>query len=124
MNSWDTVIGQRHAKALLAKAIEQQRLAHAYLFWGPEGVGKSVMAIAFARLLLCEAKGTSACGVCPSCKKMNHLQHPNLKFIFALPGGEGKKNDDGDSLDTEVRDEIRKQIAQKAVQPYSPIAIP
>jgi DNA polymerase-3 subunit delta' len=124
MNSWDVVIGQYHAKALLARAIEQQRLAHAYLFWGPEGVGKSVLAIAFAKLLLCDTHGTSACGVCPSCKKIGHLQHPNVKFIFALPGGEGKKNEDGDSLDTEVRDEIRKQMAQKAAQPYAQITIP
>jgi DNA polymerase III subunit delta' len=124
MNSWNIVIGQHHAKALLTKAIGQQRLAHAYLFWGPEGVGKSVLAIAFARLLLCEAPGDGACGVCPSCKKLHHLQHPNLKFIFALPGGEGRRTDDGDSLDTEVRDEIRRQIAQKAAQPYAPIAIP
>ena len=123
MSSWDIVIGQHHAKALLAKAIEQRRLAHAYLFWGPEGAGKSALAIACAKVLLCDAGGVSACGVCPSCKKVNHLQHPNLKFIFALPGGEGKKNDDGDSLDTEVRDEIRRQMAQKARQPYAPIAI-
>ncbi len=124
MSSFDTVIGQLHAKLLLTQAIARQRLAHAYLFWGPEGVGKSALAIDFARLLLCEAGAESACGTCPSCKKMHHLQHPNLKFIFAMPGGEGKKNDDGDSLDTELRDEIRRQVAQKALQPYAPISIP
>jgi len=124
MSSLDTVIGQLHAKALLTKAIAQHRLAHAYLFWGPEGVGKSALAIAFARVLLCESGTGSACDACPSCRKMNHLQHPNLKFIFAMPGGEGKKSDDADSLDTELRDEIRRQMAQKALQPYAPISIP
>ncbi|HLP15656.1 MAG TPA: DNA polymerase III subunit delta' [Bacteroidota bacterium] len=123
-NIWDTVIGQRHAKQLLSKAREQDRLAHAYLFWGPEGVGKSALALAFAKTLLCEEGGTTACGHCPSCRKMITLQHPNLKLIFALPGGEGKKNDDGDSLDAELRDEIRRQVARKAIQPYAQISIP
>jgi DNA polymerase III subunit delta' len=124
MNTWDIVIGQRHAKTLLTKAREQDRLAHAYLLWGPEGVGKSVLALEFAKILLCEQGKDDACGICPSCRKMATLQHPNLKFVFAMPGGEGKKNGDGDSLETELRDEIRKQMAQKAAQPYAQISIP
>lgn len=118
------MIGQRHAKALLTKARAQERLAHAYCFWGPEGTGKSALALAFAKTLLCEKGLDTPCGSCPSCKKLITLQHPNLKFIFALPGGDAKKNGDGDTLENEVRDEVRRQIAKKAAEPYAAICIP
>ncbi|MFA6467879.1 MAG: DNA polymerase III subunit [Bacteroidota bacterium] len=122
--NWDTVIGQQRVKQMLRSAIRNERLAHAYLFWGNAGVGKDALAIEFARTLLCHQNGETACGECPSCKKMVLLQHPNLKFVFPLPGGDGEKNDEGESLENEVLAEVRRQIAEKSANPYFHIDIP
>lgn len=125
-SNWDRVIGQERVKRTLQAAVASGRLAHAYLFWGPEGVGKDALAIEFARVLLCVKKGETACGECPSCRKMDSLQHPNLKIIFPLPGGDAPKakGEDDEPVDNEVFEEIRKQTAEKAADPYFHIEIP
>ena len=124
--SWNSIIGQSRAKEILRRSIEQQRIAHAYLLWGPRGVGKDALAIEFAKVLLCEKQGTAACDVCPSCKKMLHLQHPNVKLIFALPAAKSDKGGEtGEGkLQPELREEIQSQVEQKAKNPYFHFNIP
>jgi DNA polymerase-3 subunit delta' len=127
-SNWDRVIGQSRVKQTLQSAIESGRLAHAYLFWGYTGVGKDALAIEFARTLLCAKQGITACGECSSCRKMETLHHPNLKLIVPLPGGDAPKKSDKDddepSVDNEVFEEIKKQTAEKAANPYFHISIP
>jgi DNA polymerase-3 subunit gamma/tau len=70
-NTFDEVVGQDHVAQTLKKAIESGRIAHAYLFCGTRGVGKTSMARIMAKALNCEkAKGptTEPCGECNSCK--------------------------------------------------------
>jgi DNA polymerase-3 subunit delta' len=127
-SNWDRVIGQSRVKQTLQTAISAGRLAHAYLFWGYPGVGKDAVAVEFARTLLCQRQGTEACGECSSCRKMETLHHPNLKLIFPLPGGDSAKKTDKDDddlpVDNEVFEEIKKQTAEKAANPYFHIEIP
>ncbi len=123
-SNWDRIIGQVRVKGILRSAVNNQRLAHAYLFWGSEGIGKDALAIEFARTLVCRNQSDTACGECPSCKKMDSLQHPNVKMIFPMPGGDGEKNEEGESIENEVLGEVRKQIAEKANNPYFDISIP
>jgi len=65
------VVGQEHIVGTLRRAIEQDRVAHAYIFTGTRGVGKTTTARILARALNCE-KGPTAdpCGVCASCKEI------------------------------------------------------
>ncbi|MEK7672167.1 MAG: DNA polymerase III subunit delta, partial [Bacteroidota bacterium] len=91
---WNRVIGQYRVKNILLSALRAQRLPHAYLFIGNEGVGKDAMALELARVLHCEKNQADACNACPSCLKLNSLQHPDVKLITALPVGKGEKSDD------------------------------
>ncbi|MDR0965031.1 MAG: DNA polymerase III subunit gamma/tau [Myxococcales bacterium] len=69
--SFDVMTGQEHIVRTLANAIAQGRVAHAYLFCGPRGVGKTTAARLLARALNCEQGPTSSpCGVCAACKEI------------------------------------------------------
>lgn len=85
--SWDTVIDQRRAVETLRRAIERGRVAHAYLFHGPDGVGKKAAALAFARALQCEEAGPDSCGACTACRKVERMVHPDVHVILPQPRG-------------------------------------
>ena len=66
--TFDEVMGQDHISTTLKNAITLNRIAHAYLFTGPRGVGKTSMARIFAKALNCKnGPTTSPCGKCPAC---------------------------------------------------------
>ncbi len=74
--------GQDHALGMIRRAGASKRMAHAYLFRGPRGVGKRSTAMAFARFLLCrEAADADACGQCVSCRKAASGNHPDIQTI-------------------------------------------
>jgi len=78
--TWD-VIGQERALAALRRAIEDPgRLAHAYLFVGPEHVGRATAARAFARALNCEASDRP-CGECRPCRLIGEDKHPDVEWL-------------------------------------------
>ena len=67
--SFAEVVGQRSATATLRGAIEEERIGHAYLFFGPRGTGKTTMARIFAKALNCEKGPTvEPCGTCERCR--------------------------------------------------------
>ena len=84
------VVGQRRAVGVLRAVLAGGRLANAYLFHGPWGVGKTTTALAFAAALLCPRRGDGgdACGGCPGCHKSAKVQHPDLRFLFPVSGEE------------------------------------
>ncbi len=83
MGRWP-VVGHEWAVDLLAHALEQQRLRHAYLFTGPAQVGKHTLATAFASVMLCERGPAAApCGECRSCRLVVLGRHPDVQLISA-----------------------------------------
>ena len=119
------MIGQARVKDLLRQAIASKRIAHAYLFVGPAGIGKDALALEFARVLNCTAGGTDACGECGSCRAMETLQHPEFHLVFPLPVGKGEEKGDNplEKLTPEQIGEIREEIRLKAEDPYHRIEV-
>lgn len=81
-DAWSAVIGQEEAVGRLKRAVETASVSHAYLLYGPSGVGKRALALAFACALNCADGG---CGVCPSCRKILSGNHPDVSIV--VPGG-------------------------------------
>ncbi len=80
------LLGQPKAVNLLQRALTGGRLAHAYLFTGPDGVGKATAARAVAASLLCREETSAApCGRCPGCLKFASGNHPD--FLHIRPDG-------------------------------------
>lgn len=78
-HSWP-VIGHAWAIHLLAQALHSGRVAHAYLFTGPEGIGKTTLARAFAQALLCR-EDTAPCQVCSTCRRVQAGHHPDVWVV-------------------------------------------
>ncbi|GAB4287611.1 MAG: DNA polymerase III subunit delta [Marinilabiliales bacterium] len=79
------VIGQKALKRLLTESVTENRISHAYLFPGLPGYGTLSLALAYAQYILCTGdKEKDSCGVCPSCKKVEKLIHPDLHFVFPV----------------------------------------
>lgn len=81
------IVGQEVAVNILKKSIENNRCAHAYLFVGPEGVGKRTTAIAFAKGLNCHSSSSDGCDRCDSCIKIENGKHPDVELITPREAG-------------------------------------
>lgn len=79
-----SVVGQRHITSTLKNAIERGQLAHAYLFCGPRGVGKTTCARIFAKAINClNPQGGEACNECESCRSFNESRSLNVHELDA-----------------------------------------
>ncbi len=103
--TFDTVVGQRALTTTLKNAIASNKLAHAYLFCGPRGVGKTSCARIFAKTINClhpTADG-EACNECESCKAFNEQRSYNIHEL--------------DAASNNSVDDIRNLIDQVRVPP-------
>lgn len=84
------IIGHKDVINRLIQTVKDNRVSHAQLILGPEGVGKLALAIAYAQFVNCTNKqyyndneiAADSCGVCKSCLKFNKLIHPDVHFVF------------------------------------------
>ena len=103
-----SVVGQQSITSTLKNAIERGQLAHAYLFCGPRGVGKTTCARIFAKAINClNLNGAEACNECESCRAFNEGRSLN---IHELDAASNNSVDDIRSLIEQVR--IMPQIGK------------
>ena len=77
---FDEVVGQKHILQTLKNAIKENKIAHAYLFSGPRGTGKTSMAKLLAKALNCECGDNTnrPCNECENCRSINEGTHPDV----------------------------------------------
>ena len=101
------IIGQQDIKTRLIRTVTEQRIPHAQLLRGPEGIGKLALAIAYAQYICCENRTTTdSCGICPSCVKYRKLAHPDLHFVFPVIKPTGKSSVVCDDFIAEFREMV------------------
>ncbi len=84
--SFTSILGQERAVASLRAALARGQLHHAYLFGGPEGIGKELTARTLAQAANCERASGDACGQCSACRRIADRNHPDM--IWVLPEAE------------------------------------
>ena len=90
LHDWN-IVGHEHAIHTLRRALAAQRVRHAYLFTGPEHIGKALLAQRFAQTLLCTGGADphdapqNPCNACLSCRKVMHGNHPDVHYISRSP---------------------------------------
>ncbi len=86
------ILGQEHIKNHLIRSVDLGRIPHAQLFVGPEGSGTLAIAIAYAQYIVCQNSGDENFGQNEACNlKFNHLQHPDLHFVYPTVSTEDVK---------------------------------
>ncbi|NLY62877.1 MAG: DNA polymerase III subunit gamma/tau [Erysipelothrix sp.] len=82
-STFEDVIGQKHIVTTLNNALEKNRLAHAYLFSGPSGNGKTSIAKLFAKAINCTSETEVICDQCDNCLNTKNNIHPDIVEIDA-----------------------------------------
>lgn len=116
--SWQRIKGHDAVVQQFAQALERGRLAHAYLFTGPAGVGKRLFAGELAKALLCEATPPGkleACDHCPACIQVEAGSHPDC---FAVGRPEASLE-----LPIDVIRELCRGFALKSARGHGKVAI-
>lgn len=84
--SFDAVLGQAQAEERIVTALARDRVGHAWLFTGPDGVGKTLFALEFAKALLCRRPSPPHDDDCPECHMISEDNHPDLALVAAPEG--------------------------------------
>src|SRR3972149_11488745 len=109
---FEEIIGQEIPKRLLLRSLQQNRLPSAFLFSGPNGVGKKTTALLFAKALNCKENQRTLlpspfpCGACSSCLKIDSKNHPDVRVIEPEPKGKRE-------IPIEAIRELRREVVMK-----------
>ena len=89
--NWDEIVGHEENIKILQDILAVDRIPHALLFAGPEGIGKQLVATVFTEGILCQNEAYRPCGTCLSCRAVSQHTHPDVTEIE--PEGQNIKID-------------------------------
>lgn len=101
------ILGHDRIVEVLRRSLRSGKTAHSYLFEGVPGCGRKKTALALIQALFCTALPDDACGVCPSCRKIEGGNHPDIHLLAPLP----------DKRDISV-DQLREMQRELSLRPY------
>ena len=108
MSNFKSVIGHEQIIQHMSTALKNKKISHAYIFEGPNGCGKNMLAKVFSKALECEAGYGDSCNMCRSCHQMDTGNQPDVKWLTH------------EKPATISVDDVRTQInADMAIKPYS-----
>jgi DNA polymerase-3 subunit delta' len=110
--AWHSILDQKRVVDTLRRALSQERVAHAYLLHGPDGVGKRAVAHETARALQCPERADEACDDCDVCRKTRRMVHPDIHVNLPHPWSQEKDRDEED---------MGKRIRRLGENPYAAI---
>lgn len=84
--TFSDIVGNQQQLETLRQSLEKDRLHHAYLFLGPEGVGKRTLALSLAMAVQCLENVGDSCGGCANCVQVRKGHHPDVRLLEPLPG--------------------------------------
>lgn len=114
------ITGQNKVKELLKRSFDEGHVSHAQLLAGKSGYGTLALALAYAQYVLCENhQNGDSCGVCPSCYKVAHLEHPDLHFSFPVAKSDSMVN--RNSNGTEVISDSLIEMWRSMIEESSPL---
>lgn len=106
--SFKDIKGQDRAVSFLIGSIESDRISHAYIFYGPSGVGKRLVALNFAKAVNCRSDSLARpCDTCVSCRKIDSSNHPDIMVM--------KPEKEGGAISI---DDVRALIKDASLKPY------
>ncbi|MBI4525476.1 MAG: DNA polymerase III subunit delta' [Deltaproteobacteria bacterium] len=83
---YSELVGHEKQIETLKRALARNRMHHAYIFLGPEGVGKKTVALSLAMAIHCLERQDDFCGTCPNCVRIRNSNHPDVRLIRPEPG--------------------------------------
>jgi len=110
VSGFDGLIGQAKAVGLLERMLSSQRVPHALVFQGPQGLGKSTAARMFAAALLCEDATSPGCGGCSACTLVARSSHPDVITVRLLQKEKGAPGE----LSTVIKIEQIREVSRLA----------
>jgi DNA polymerase-3 subunit delta' len=110
--AWSSILDQERVVGTLRRALEQERVAHAYLLHGPDGVGKRAVAHEMARALQCPEQTDEACDACEVCRKTRRMVHPDVHVHLPHPWSQQSDRDEED---------MGKRIRRLGENPYAAV---
>ena len=111
--SFNHIFGQEKPKQIIKNAIQNNSLAHAYLFYGQESIGKKLIAFELAKTLNCTSLNDGEpCSECSSCKKITNNTHPDFFFI-------GPTKNIPTAREATIKIEVIRELQRKLIfKPY------
>jgi DNA polymerase-3 subunit delta' len=126
-----SVQGQARAVGVIQASLNQKKIHHAWLFHGPDGVGKELAALRMAAALVCAEKPWVGCGECDACTRVAKFSHPDVSWVMPeveqIDRGLSGRSDFASAPSRDIRiDQIRKlqeRLAFHALESAHKIAL-